>query len=58
MTMQELARSFEIVSLLIYIGALVWAIRSRNPYWFGLLIGATLVFVFDWHWSEIGRAHV
>ena len=47
-------RAFEVVSLILYLGALIWTVRSRNPYWFGLLIGASLVFVFDWQWSARG----
>src|SRR5262245_48460741 len=47
-------RTFEIVSLILYLIALAWTIRSKNPYWFGLLIGAKLVFVFDWQWSARG----
>lgn len=54
MTNYEIMKAFEVVSLLLYIGAWVWSVRSRNPYWLGLLIGATLVFVFDWQWSARG----
>jgi hypothetical protein len=54
MSNYEIIKTFEIVSLVLYIIALVWAVRSKNPYWFGLVIGATLVYGFDWHWSTRG----
>jgi hypothetical protein len=54
MSNYEVMKAFEIVSVILYVAALMWVLRSRNPFWLGLLIGATTVYGFDWHWSTKG----
>jgi hypothetical protein len=54
MSNHEVMKTFEIVSVILYVIALAWAVRSRNPYWLGLVVGATTVYGFDWHWSTRG----
>jgi hypothetical protein len=44
----EIVRSYEVVTLLIYIASFIWLLRLRNPVYMGALVGATLVFGFDW----------
>lgn len=41
---------YEVVSTLIFIAALVWVIRTRNPFYLGALLGGFLLFIFDWLW--------
>lgn len=44
----EIVRAYEIVTLLLYVVAFIWIWRMRNPVFLGAMIGATLVFGFDW----------
>ena len=41
---------YELVSVMAFIAALWWSVRSRNPMCLGALIGGTLLFGFDWFW--------
>jgi hypothetical protein len=41
---------YEIVSVLAFLGALGWAINSRNPFNLGAVLGGFFLFVFDWIW--------
>lgn len=50
----ELMRTFEGVSVLIFLAILVWLIRTRNPLYLGAYIGATTVYGYDWMWSTKG----
>ena len=43
-----IVRSYELFTVAIYIASLLWILRTRNPVYLGALIGATLVFGFDW----------
>lgn len=43
-----IVRAYEIGTLLLYIAAFVWIWRMRNPVFLGAMIGATLVFGYDW----------
>lgn len=43
-----IVRSYELVTVAIYLASLMWILRTRNPVYLGALIGATLVFGFDW----------
>lgn len=43
-----IVRSYEIVTVLIYLGSFFWLLRLRNPVYMGALLGATLVFGYDW----------
>jgi hypothetical protein len=51
-------RIFEVVSLVLYLAALTWVIRTRTPLYLGAFIGATLVWAFDWTFSTNGFFHV
>lgn len=45
---------YEIASVLVFLAALWWSLRSRNPICLGALIGGTLLFGFDWLWCGRG----
>jgi len=53
-----IVRSFEIVTLLLWIASLAWTLRSRNPIYLGALLGATVLFGFDWMWITKGFFNV
>ena len=41
---------YEIISVLLFVVALGWAIGSRNPFNVGAIVGGFFLFVFDWIW--------
>jgi hypothetical protein len=45
---------YEIVSIIAFIAAFLWTLRSRDPLCMGALLGGILLFGFDWLWC--GRA--
>jgi hypothetical protein len=45
---------YEILSVLAFIAAFIWTLRSRDPLCLGALLGGILLFAFDWLWC--GRA--
>ena len=47
-----IVKSFEIVTLLLWLYSLWWTLRTRNPLFLGALLGATLTFGFDWSWIQ------
>jgi hypothetical protein len=50
----EVVRSYEIVSVIVYLIGLWWIIRQRNPLYLGALIGATFLYGFDWAFCTRG----
>ncbi|HKY93394.1 MAG TPA: hypothetical protein VJM11_20245 [Nevskiaceae bacterium] len=46
-----IVRSYEIVTILIYLASFFWLLRLRNPVYMGALLGATLVFGYDWAYT-------
>ena len=43
-----IVRTYEIVTVILYLVSLVWILRLRNPVYLGAMIGATFVFGYDW----------
>ncbi len=43
-----IVRAYELGTLAVYIASFLWLLRLRNPVYMGALLGATLVFGFDW----------
>ncbi len=43
---------YEIGSIVAFLAALAWVVRSRNPVNLGALIGGFLIFGFDWLWCS------
>ena len=43
-----IVRSYELITVAIYLASFFWLLRTRNPVYMGALVGATLVFGFDW----------
>lgn len=43
-----IVRSYELVTVAIYLASFFWLLRTRNPVYMGALFGATFVFGFDW----------
>lgn len=41
---------YEIVSAILFFAALIWVVRTRNPFYLGAILGGFLLFVFDWIW--------
>lgn len=50
----EVMRTFEIVSIVIFVIAAVWLYRQRNPLYMGAFLGALTVYGYDWMWSTKG----
>jgi len=48
MTNLEICRAYEIVTLLLFLASWLWLWKMRNPVYLGSLIGATLVYGYDW----------
>jgi hypothetical protein len=44
----------EIVMIVMFLGALVWAVRSRNPINLGAVLGGFMLSGFDWLWCSRG----
>ena len=47
-------RTFEAVSVVLYLGVLLWIWRTRNPLYLGAYLGGTTVYGFDWMWCTSG----
>jgi hypothetical protein len=41
---------YEIISSLVFLVALVWVYRTRNPFYLAALVSGFFLFVFDWLW--------
>jgi hypothetical protein len=48
MTNLEIVRTYELLSVLLYLASFLWLRSTRNPVYVGALFGATLVFGYDW----------
>lgn len=44
----QIVRSYEAVTLALYLASFLWIRSTRNPVYMGALLGATLVFGYDW----------
>ena len=44
----EIVRTYEVISIAVYLLGLWWIIRQRNPLYLGAIIGATFLYGFDW----------
>lgn len=49
-----IVRTYEFISIFLYVLALLWIIRQRNPLYLGAIIGATLLYGFDWAFCTRG----
>ena len=54
MSNEAIIRSFEGVSVVLYVLALLWILRLRNPVYLGAYLGATLLYGYDWMWFTKG----
>ena len=54
----EIVRTYEVASVFIYLVSLWWILKQRNPLYLGALIGATLVYGFDWAFCTRGFFNV
>ena len=46
--------AYEIVITVVFLAVLGWAIRSRNPFNLGAVLGGFMIFGFDWLWCSRG----
>ena len=46
--------AYEIVITVLFLAVLGWAIRSRNPFNLGAILGGFMLFGFDWLWCSRG----
>jgi hypothetical protein len=47
-------QAYEIVITVLFLGVLVWALRSRDPINLGAVLGGFMLFGFDWLWCSRG----